>query len=203
MNIRSLKAEDLAQNEAVDHFSPSGITEDNVGPYIGPTSFLCFLRLIAACRHDFYTCWQTYAITVIIQHMCIVHQLCLCVCVCACVCVSAQKLKCRSGSEIDVTWCECVLWWILQVINWWHLTFTFDLESYFCIFFSGKKIDYSLKTIVTFRCTLQLLCTTHCICYESANWNNARTLRNCGFNSGPNLLMIRTPASSDCLPVVM
>jgi len=51
------------------------------------------------------------------------------------VCLSAQNLE-NYWSEINVTWSkEYEPWRTLEVVgSWWHLTLTYDLESYFRIF---------------------------------------------------------------------
>jgi len=61
------------------------------------------------------------------------RRLSVCLCVCVCVCLPAQNLE-NYWSEIDVTWQEYVTRGTLEVLrSWWHLTLTFDLESYFRI----------------------------------------------------------------------
>jgi len=53
---------------------------------------------------------------------------------CLSVCLSTQNLK-NYSSEIDVTWKNMSHGETLEVVeSWWHLTLTFDLESYLRIF---------------------------------------------------------------------
>jgi len=56
-------------------------------------------------------------------------------CLCVCASVSLQIISKTTGRN----WYNLVgifpAWWSLKVLKcWWHLTLTFDLESYFCIF---------------------------------------------------------------------
>ena len=49
-------------------------------------------------------------------------------------CLSFCRCKHQKNywSEIDLTCCEYVLWWTLEVSRFlWHLTLAFDLDSYF------------------------------------------------------------------------
>jgi len=58
--------------------------------------------------------------------------LCVCDCVCDCVSVSLYKNTENYSSESDVTWCQCVLCWTLELSScWWYLSV--DFESYFSI----------------------------------------------------------------------
>ena len=75
---------------------------------------------------------------------------CVCVCVLTCVWVCPCKNWTNFQIEIDETCCEAleVLWF------WWHMTTTFDLESYFYFFikYENWKLPLTWKRLVRFRC---------------------------------------------------
>jgi len=68
-----------------------------------------------------YAMWSRYCLQPCLS-------VCLSVCVSACLCVH-KKTK-DYWSEIDVAWCEYVLWWTLDVVRFWqYLALTFGPES--------------------------------------------------------------------------